>query len=555
MSTTVHRATNSKTMSLVDFLGLPGSYPDRPSRVEVVETHISRVFLTRRYAYKLKKPVQMGFLDFSTLESREAACREEVRLNRRLAPGVYVDVVPVFSKPGGGWQIGDRRPRARALGASVADRRSSERWPVADWLVKMRRLPADLMLDHLILTSGDAAASVLSEARLRPLIDRLVQFYRNAPPLVLPAERYRGGIEAHIRANRDELLNPTHGLDAKDLEIVRRVHAAQLELLQLAPEIIDARVTDGRIVDGHGDLRPEHICMEPDPVVFDCLEFSAELRRVDVMDELSFLAMECTRLGADFVGQRVLAAYQAATHDLTDRRLTPFYMCYRACVRAKVAVLRGDQNEGSERETSLALAREYLHLAARFAAAFTAGPKSLFVVVLRGLAGSGKTTLARELASLLKVNRLSTDDARQEMFAQDAASHGYGEGKYSPEARLRVYERLITEAKTLLSMGHSVVIDGSFLTREQVELAQRLAADASARLLVVECHCPDEVADARIENRLAAGGDSSEARRETRARQQEAQEPLPEGVEHIALDASQQVESQAASVLRTLQTP
>jgi len=285
------------------------AFPDDPARVEVVETHMSWVFLTETRAYKLKKPVRYAFLDHRTLASRHRACEEEVRLNRRLAPHVYLGVLPVV-RVAGGLRVGGE-------GAAV------------DWVVHMRRLAADRMLDRKLI-----------DGRLRPGEHRaaaglLARFYRAAPFAGVGAEAYREGIERELLAARHELVDPRFGLSVGDIDDAAD---AALAVVRTTPELLGARVAAGRVVEGHGDLRPEHVALGPVPVVIDCLEFARDLRILDPADELAYLSLECERLGAPEVGAAFLAEYRRLAGDDPPERLLHLYAVLRALVRAKLAV-------------------------------------------------------------------------------------------------------------------------------------------------------------------------------------------------------------------------
>ncbi len=307
--------------AVLAMLARPDAYASRPRAVEQVETHISWVFLTDRHAYKLKKPLKFDFLDYSTPELRRRACLQEVRLNRRLAPDVYLGVLPITRGPRGALQL-------NGWGDPI------------DWVVKMRRLPAERSLESLIIR-GELTP---------PQVDRLgrwlIDFYQQLPPLSESADAYRGAIESHVLANRRELLRPEHRMT---VALVKRVHTAQLRLLVLAPELLNERVCDGRIIDGHGDLRPEHVYLLPAPTVIDCIEFNDTFRRLDVLDELGFLAMECDRLGTPWVGRQLLERYFDVGGEHPHEALLNFYKCYRACVRAKVLALRSEQVDAPSR--------------------------------------------------------------------------------------------------------------------------------------------------------------------------------------------------------------
>ncbi|MGE5319906.1 MAG: hypothetical protein ACM3KD_06990, partial [Hyphomicrobiaceae bacterium] len=323
MNTTSHPAHASpgtapaaSLMSKVGFLGRPDAYPEATARVEAVETHMSWVFLTDRHAYKLKKPVRYPYLDFSTTEARRLDCEQEVRLNRRLAPEVYLGVVPLVRDTAGNLRLGGE-------GETV------------DWLVRMQRLPADRMLDHR-LRSG-----IVAQPEIDRLAQRMARFYATAAAEAMTPEAYRHGLARRIEGNLRELARPEFGLDPKLPALLGRV---QSRFLQDRVELLDSRVKQGRLVEGHGDLRPEHVCLLPEPVVIDCLEFNRDFRILDPADELGYLALECERLRAPQVGRWLLAAYRAASGDTPPAALIHFYQSCRAVLRAKLALwhLRDD---------------------------------------------------------------------------------------------------------------------------------------------------------------------------------------------------------------------
>lgn len=296
----------------VAFLSQPRAYPDRPARVQLVQTHMAWVFLTDQHAWKLKKPVKYDFLDFSTIEARRADSEREVQLNRRLAPDVYLGVVPL--------RIGTQR--RLSLGGDHGD--------VVDWLVQMRRLPAQHMLDQRI------RAGTVDPHRVHQLADLLTDFYTREAPVEISPDEYRQRFERDIRGDRQALLDRRFELPTEAIE------AAVEDLLQILrdqPSMFDERVRQHRIVEAHGDLRPQHVCMiDPAPVIIDCLEFNAEFRQLDPLDELAFLALECERLGAPWVGQRVLEVYHDRADDHPPAALLDFYTRRRALLRGKLAI-------------------------------------------------------------------------------------------------------------------------------------------------------------------------------------------------------------------------
>jgi len=513
-----------ETDDLVAWLRQPEVYPDQPEDVECVETHISWVFLTRRYAFKLKKPVRFDFLDYRTPELRRAACEAEVTLNTRLAPDVYLGVQPVAQKPSGAYVLG--------AGGEVVD-----------YLVKMRRLPEARRLDILI------ERQEITEDEVQAVAQWLSSFYEQAPPLTLRPEEYLEELDHHVRDNRKVLLDAV----APELaSLVRRLSQVQLEVIKLQPELLTDRVRDGRIIDGHGDLRPEHVYLVGPPAVIDCIEFSDEFRTLDVADELCFFAMECDRLGADGLARSVLQHIFRHIGDQPDQRLLRFYKCYRACVRAKVAALRSEQQARSESGDTLRLEEQYLELAEKYVR--DEHPPRLIVVC--GAMGTGKSTLAAALSEELGIEVLRTDALRRQEFGASEEDPGFEGGVYRPELRDAVYQRLFSQAGELLARGESVLLDGSFLSADHRRAAARLAERSKAgSFLLIHCRCPREVAKGRIAERRREGEDVSEARPELLERQLEEAD-LPTAAEGaLLIDTTESLKAQVQAVLVRLAQP
>lgn len=506
--------------TLLAQLGHADAYAERPREITLHETHISWVFVTEDYAYKLKKPVRFDFLDYSTPAARQRACQAELRLNRRLAPDVYLDVLPVTRNADG---------RLHFTGDGE----------IVDWAVRMRRLSDDDRLDHLV------ASGRLAEADIDRVAERLAAFYQQATPLLIDPAGYGAAIEAHVRANRRELAHVERRLPAA---LVQRVHATQLRLLALAPKLLTERVPQRRVIDGHGDLRPEHIYLLDPPVAIDCIEFNDEFRQIDAVDELCFLTMECDFLGAGHVGARVLDVYCRATGDAPPAAIVSFFKSYRAAVRAKVYALRSDQLQGNERRAALETATEYLFLADRYR---RDGERPLLIVV-GGLMGTGKSTLAAAIGEKLGIDHLQTDAVRHELFGASDQPAGYGKGHYTPESRALVYRELLHRASKQLADGLSVVLDGTFLDQEIKSEPVALAAEHQAECFFVRCACPLDVVRKRIASRAAAGKTLSEARPELVDMQQTAEETLPSGQSVLDVDTTAPLSEQVHKVLGML---
>jgi uncharacterized protein len=319
----------------VRFLSDPAHYPHRPDRVEIVETHMSWVFLAGNVVFKLKKPVRSPVLDFSSLEARELNCRNELRLNRRLAPDIYLDVVALARSAEG-------RLSLDAPGEPI------------DWLVKMKRLPADRMLDEAI------RAGTVSRRAVEQVAELLARFYRSAGrPAVDPDFLWRAQMREEAE-NRRVLADASLGMPARRVEPVLSAMRAAIEEARPA---LRQRARDGWVVDGHGDLRPEHVALTEPPVIIDCLEFNSELRSVDPFDELAFLDLDCERLGAGWIGGVIIGRCAASLGHAPPRELLSLYRASRALLRARLALAHLLEPDPRTPEKWKPLALDYVAIA------------------------------------------------------------------------------------------------------------------------------------------------------------------------------------------------
>jgi aminoglycoside phosphotransferase family enzyme len=326
----------------VRFLRRPRNYPERPSRVEVLETHFAWIFLTDTHAYKLKKSVLRGSMDYRTIAARRRVCCDEVILNRRLAPDSYLAVVPITRASDG----------TLALGRTGHGR-------IVDWVVKMHRLPANRMLDHAIIERR------VNQQDVRVLVARLTGFFAAAVRQPMIAGRYIEHLAARAAQNQRDLCSPDLGLNHR---LVTRITGMQLAFLTEHQAAVGARAE--HLIDGHGDLRPEHVYLGSDsdgPCVIDCLEFDAGLRWLDPAEEIAFLALECRMLGARALSRTLLKRYRAATRTPPDVGTMDFYMSHCALTRAKLAAwhLR-DPEIARHAPAWRARAQRYLLAAARY---------------------------------------------------------------------------------------------------------------------------------------------------------------------------------------------
>lgn len=434
----------------------------------VAETHIGVVFFAGDRAYKLKKPVDLGFLDFSTRELRERACHEEVRLNRRFAPDVYLGVADVHG-PGG---------------------------DVCDHLVVMRRMPADRRLSALVRAGAPVRDALRDTARI------LAAWHSRAPrgPRVA-AEETRDAVRGRWHDSFEQ-TRPFHGA-VLDAAAAAETEALADEFLAGREPLFDARIAGGRVVDGHGDLLAGDVfCLDDGPRILDCLEFDDRLRFLDGLDDAAFLAMDLERLGAPELAERFLGWYAEYAADPAPSSLRHHYVAYRAFVRAKVACLR----HGQGARDAAADARAYADVALRHLRAGRVG-----LIMVGGLPGTGKTSLAGALADRLGCTVLSSDRIRKELAGlapADRAGAPYGSGIYTPEWSRRTYREMVLRAASLLRMGETVVLDASWTSEADRELLAAAAEQEHAHLTPLRCEAPEAVCAERMRTRPRGASDA-----------------------------------------------
>ncbi len=507
---------------LVSFLSQPESYRDATKTLEIKETHISLIFLTDRHAYKFKKAIALAFLDYSTLEKRHEACLAELNLGRRFAGDVYQQIVAVRELPDGSLSFGDRGK-------------------VIEYAVQMQRLSDDLML-HQILARGEA-----SEQQIERLVEHLGLCYRKAPKVPLLPFEYVQRVRRHLDENRQSLVDlaPVLQLDEKPW---RSICSRQSLYLETHGQVFEERVRMERIIDGHGDLRPEHVFLGEPIAWIDGVEFSQDLRTLDVADELCFLAMEAAMMGRLGFAQNFLHKSLQALGDKADPELLAFYQSYRAIVRAKVGLIRAVQLKGEAREKELQLAHAYR----KFAEELMNPIMAKHVFVIAGPMGSGKTSLARALQNRLGAQHLQTDVIRSQLFGHNPAQDAFGEGRYSKEARGQVYQELKRQMLESIDEGSNVVIDGTFGEPEQLNILLEPLQKAKIPFFLLSCECPDHLAMQRIQARRRAGHSESEARPELYLQQKSRGDWNFTGYPHCRVDTTLSLEHQLHRAFRAL---
>jgi aminoglycoside phosphotransferase family enzyme/predicted kinase len=483
----------------------------RPAEpIEVVETHISVVALQGDRAYKLKKPVRFAFVDLSTPELREADCRREVELNRRFAPDVYLGVTPLTDASGG----------------------------VVDHVVEMRRLPESRRLSVLAGEPDgggacvDALARALASAHAHAPTGGEIDDAVSADAI---SELWELGI-AQLAPYEDEVVSS---------EVAQCVATAARSYIAGRGSLFAARIAQGRARDGHGDLLADDVfCLDDGPRAIDCLEFDDRLRYCDTLADAAFLAMDLERLQRPDLAKMFLETHRRATGDDWPVTLAHFYVAYRAHVRAKVACLRFTQGD----EGASALARQLVALAH---AHLDEGRVRL--VLVGGAPGSGKTTLAADIARRTGWQVFHSDDVRKELAGAGRAHELDGrldEGIYTPAITDQTYDRLLALAREALGLGRCVVLDASWSDRSRRADARAAALELSSDLIAIECAAPEATRVERAAQRAVRGTDSSDAGPSIARALGVRFEPWPDAIRIDTTPPADVVSGQALSHLR-----
>jgi aminoglycoside phosphotransferase family enzyme/predicted kinase len=487
----------NKGFALIQALFKADAYAHEIAAVSLVETHISWVLLTGRYAYKIKKPVNFGFLDFSTLENRRFYCHEELRLNRRLAADLYLDVVPVTGTAD--------RPKMGGIGEAI------------EYAVRMIQFPAGYTLseraEHGQLSVEDCDQITAIIAGFHETVDRT------------DAASPYGTSECikHWFVENFDHIGPL---------LIDDGHKRQLRAIQAWGEeewngkagLMQLRKQQGHVRECHGDLHLSNMTLIDGKVVlFDCIEFNPRLRWIDVISEIAFLVIDLLHFGYERFAYRLLNHYLQHTGDYHGVAVLRYYLVYRALVRAKVALLRQVQQH-DDTTVSAPVCEEYTgfaNLAERF---IQVGKVAL--IITHGYSGSGKSTLAGQLAEKTGALQIRSDRERKRLFgyrAQDQTGSGLDSGVYTREAGLKTYHHLADCAKTVLEAGFSAIVDAAFLQAEQRDLFRRLAVDLGVSFMIIDFQASEEELRRRIGQRK---NDVSEATVEVLRHQLQSAQPL-----------------------------
>ena len=473
--------------NLLEALQSPEIYPEKPEKVELLQTHVSAIFIVGEHVYKVKKPVNFGFLDFTTLEKRKYFCREEVVLNRRLCPEVYLGVVEIRLQNG-----------RIILGEGAGE--------IIEYAVLMKKLPQDCMMDRR-LAEGKVTRPVLQK-----IAAKVVQFHDQAE--LRPEIASFGRVEV-IRTNVEENFSQMEKYVGISLpaEVFQRIRDRARTFIEAHLPVFEKRLTGGRIRDCHGDLHLQHICLGDEILIFDCIEFNPRFRYGDVAADIAFLLMDLDFHGHPGESAELAAAYLSLSRDWPLYLLLNFYKAYRACVRGKVFSFRLDDPAISPQEKAAAQeeASRYFQLAHQYAEKMNRP----VLILTSGLMGAGKSTIARALTDALGWKGLSSDIVRKELAHLSPRERRYEpfqQGIYAPDFSETTYQALFARAGALLQAGSSVILDASFKRERDRSAAQDLARKMRADFLLIECRCEDAIIQRRLSDRLGKENEPSDGR-------------------------------------------
>jgi uncharacterized protein len=469
-------------------------YPHKPAAVELVQTHISYVFIAGNIVYKVKKPVNFGFLDFTSLEKRKFYCDEELRLNKRLAPSIYLDVVPIAQ---------DSQSNI-LLGAGEK---------VIDYAVRMKKLPLDRMLKTL-LARGEADEKVMAA-----VANKIAAFHKVAETGGRIDEM---GSIATIRHNHEENFTQTQNyINVTIPEYQYNFIKDYVEnFLAEKKALLEKRIANSKIRDCHGDLHLEHICIADEIIIFDCIEFNERFRFGDVAAEIAFLTMDLDYNDYREQAESFVKYYLGYSGDTDMLILLNFYRCYYAYVRGKVTSFRLDQKDlpANERSQITKTAKRYFDLAYTYAAHL----EKPVLILTAGLMGCGKSYQARHLAARLGAITIRTDVLRKELLninPTDRHHEDFGEGIYSDDISRLTYDKAYDLAQSAIKSGQPVIIDASFKRRSERQKAGQMAQSLNIPFYVIECTCRDEIVKMRLEKRVQEKTNASDGRWEIYAAQ------------------------------------
>ena len=509
----------------------PRTYGKNVKNVRLIQTHTSWVFLTGKFVYKVKKPVFFGFLDYTTLDARKYFCEEELRLNRRLSPDIYLKVMPIVE-----WSGREKKTRIRLGGKGK----------VIDYAVKMSELPQEKLMTER-LKQDSINYPVIDE------IARIVAGFHRSAETDSNINRF-GEIET-IKFNWDENFTQTEEFIGKTISRVnfKLIKQTVLKFMVENMDLFSKRIVDGKIKQCHGDLHSKNIFITDKVYIFDCIEFNRRFSGSDVASEIAFFGMDLDYYDKGHFTNYFVDRYLQYTKDYDLLRVLDFYKCYRAYVRGKVTSFNLNDKGISVKDKQIAAktARHYFALAANYA-------KNLFscpgLIVMIGLPGVGKTYFAQKLAQRINAAHLRSDIIRKELMAVSIGEHhytGYGKGIYTSSISALTYDEMYNRARIYLSQGKSCILDATFSLSKARHTAARIAKEYKVRFLMVYCHCPDKVVFKRMAKREHEF-DFSDANPEVYQAMKRNFDPLPRVKNVIKVDTSKPLKPAVRKIVAAL---
>jgi aminoglycoside phosphotransferase family enzyme/predicted kinase len=514
---------------LINRLLSPSTYPDTTHNVTLIQTHISFIFLTDDFVYKIKKPVDLGFLNFTTLDRRRFFCEEEVRLNRRLCPDVYMGVVQVRESADGITFQGNGK--------------------IVEYAVKMRRLPQDRMLDKLLKEDN------VTEEHVRQIAATIGEFHLKAER---SAEIDRYGSISIIKHNWDENFRQTAAflgitINSRDMDLVEEWVS---HFLSGNEKLFAERVAEGFIRDCDGDIHAENICIGDKIYIFDCIEFNERFRYIDTAADLAFLLMDFDYHSRKCFADIALNEYLAVTGDSGILRILDFYKIYRAFVRGKVESFKLNDRSMSDGEKISAKEKAIRHF--RLARGYILRKRlKPGIILFSGLMGTGKSTLASALSLDLGLDHVRSDVVRKKLVGVPVTGRNlseYGSGIYSMDWTRATYDSLLSAARKALEAGPGIIVDASFATRNDRDRFRRLAQELDANYLVINTTCPEYLVKQRLSARILDTTEASDGRWELYHRQKAEFESIADDEgRRIVLDTSRTIEENLETLLDLLE--
>ncbi len=501
---------------LFDHLKNPKFFGPQVNSVQLLQTHISYVALTGTYAYKVKKPVNFGFLDFSTLDKRKFFCEEELRLNKRLCPEIYLDVLPITKKE------------------NILELNGNG--PIVEYALKMKEFPQECIMTNKLLQGK------ISEETIDRLCTILVDFYTAQEPTDT-VKKY-GELPA-VKQNIDENFEQTKPMI--DITVPKttfwEIKDAVTKFFERKKEVFGQRMKEERIYDCHGDLHSGNIVITDGSMhIFDCIEFNDRFRYCDVASDIGFLAMDLDYMNHPYLSSYLIQKYVEKSHDTTLYLVLNFYKSYRAFVRGKVHGFQlNDPHIGPAKKNSLiTTAKKYFDLSLYYARLFSRDfqKQKPLIVIVAGLSGTGKSTVARKIAVDYHGVQINTDVVRKEVAGIDRYEQHhdrYNTGLYDPKNIDDTYEQVMQRASTSLKKGENCVLDATFQKKKYREMAHHIAGKHHAILINVQCVCSDAVVKQRLEDRLRKKS-VSDGRWEIYVKQKTTFEPFTADEQCLMLD-------------------